>query len=436
MRHLKTSILVCFLTILAYTTFSQITTNGKELKVNQQRIEKRIFELSKFGKDSLDRGYRVAFTKGYVEGRTWFIDQMKKAGLEVTIDYAGNIIGKRKGRNTFLKPIAFGSHIDMVPDGGNYDGCVGAVGGLEVMETLKENNVVTNHPLELIITSDEEGSMVGSQSLSGNFTVDELKIVSQSGLTVSEGVKAIGGNPDSIKRIAIKKGELTAFVELHIEQGGILEKENIQIGVVKGIIGIVHWDVTVEGVANHAGTTPMNLRHDALLSAAKLIIAVNEVITSHDGSQVGTIGKISAQPGAYNVVPGKVVLGMEIRDLSHDKILELFNEIEKRATAIAAASGTTITFKNRPPDATPALTDTSIQNKIVQSAKALGLSYKYMQSGAGHDSQNMALIAPIGMIFVPSVGGISHSPKEFTKSIDMANGANVLLQTILTLDKE
>jgi beta-ureidopropionase / N-carbamoyl-L-amino-acid hydrolase len=189
MQHLKTSILICFLTILAYTTFSQITTNGKELKVNQQRIEKRIFELSKFGKDSLDRGYRVAFTKGYVEGRAWFIDQMKKAGLEVTIDYAGNIIGKRKGRNTSLKPIAFGSHIDMVPDGGNYDGRVGAVGGLEVVETLKENNVVTNHPLELIITSDEEGSMVGSQSLSGNFTVHELKNVSQSGLTVVKVLK-------------------------------------------------------------------------------------------------------------------------------------------------------------------------------------------------------------------------------------------------------
>ncbi len=180
----------------------------------------------------------------------------------------------------------------------------------------------------------------------------------------------------------------------------------------------------------------MNLRHDALLSAAKLIIAVNEVITSYEGKQVGTVGKISAQPGAYNVVPGKVILGLEIRDLSQDKIWELFHEIEKRAAAIATVGGTTITFKNQLLGATPALTNKSIQDKIVQSAKALGFTYKHMQSGAGHDSQDMAMIAPIGMVFVPSIGGISHSPKEFTKAIDMANGANVLLQTILTIDKE
>jgi N-carbamoyl-L-amino-acid hydrolase len=436
MQYIKTLILLCFLTILTATTFSQPAIKSKEIKVNQQRIESRIFELAKFGKDSRGKGYRVAYTKGDIAGRSWFIDQMKKVGLEVTIDYAGNIIGKRKGKNPSLKPIAFGSHIDMVPDGGNYDGCVGSVSGLEIMEILKENNIVTNHPLELIIFSDEEGSLLGSKALAGGFKEGRLKTISQSGLIVSEGVKVIGGNSDSIQNVIRKKGDLTAFVELHIEQGGILEKENIQIGVVEGIVGIEDWEVTVEGFANHAGTTPMNLRHDALLSAAKLIIAVNEVITSHEGNQVGTVGKISAQPGAYNVVPGKVILGLEIRDLSYDKIWELFNEIEKRAVAIGVSGGTTITFKNQLLGATPALTNKSIQDKIVQSAKALGFTYKYMQSGAGHDSQDMALIAPIGMIFVPSVGGISHSPKEFTKSIDMANGANVLLQTILKIDKE
>jgi len=435
MQNLKTSCLIFFLTVLGYTSFSQNNLGGNKLKVNQQRIEQRIFELAKFGKDSLGRGYRVAFTKGYIAGRAWFINQMKGAGLEVTIDYAGNIIGKRKGRNPALKPIAFGSHIDMVPDGGNYDGCVGAIGGLELMETLQEKNILTNHPLLLIITVDEEGSMVGSQALSGNFSSDELKTVSQSGLTVAEGIKAIGGNSDSIKNAAFKKGDLTAFIELHIEQGGILEKENIQIGIVKGIVAIADWDITVEGVANHAGTTPMNLRKDALLSAARLIIAVNEVINSNTGNQVGGIGKVAVQPGAYNVVPGKVVVGLEIRDLSYDKVQELYKAIEKRAAAIAIESGTTITFKSRPPDAMPALTDEAIQNKILQSARDLGFSYKYMQSGAGHDAQNLAKIAPIGMIFVPSVGGVSHSPKEFTKAVDMANGANVLLQTILQLDK-
>ncbi len=436
MQYLKTLATLCFLTILSFSVFSQTLINAKEIKVNQERIENRIFELAEFGKDANGKGYRVAFTNGDIEGRAWFIEQMKKAGLEVTIDFAGNIIGKKKGKNTSLKPIAFGSHIDMVPDGGNYDGCVGSISGLEIMEILQENNLVTNHPLELIIFSDEEGILTGSKALAGDFSQERLNNLSQSGLTVRDGINAIGGNADSISNVIRKKGDFSAFLELHIEQGGVLEEEAIQIGVVEGIVGIEHWEVTVEGFANHAGTTPMNMRKDALLSAAKLIVAINEVITSHKGRQVGTVGKISAQPGAYNVVPGKVLLGLEIRDLSHDKIWELFREIEKRAAKIAASSGTAITFKDELVAAMPALTDKSIQDKIVQAANALGFTYKYMPSGAGHDSQNMALIAPIGMIFVPSIEGISHSPKEFTTAFDIANGANVLLQTILALDKE
>lgn len=434
MKIMKLLTATCFLA--TSLTASGQPEGGKNLQVNEKRIESRIIELSKFGKDSDGKGYRVAFTKGDMEGRAWFIEQMKKAGLEVTIDFAGNIIGKRKGKNPSLKPIAFGSHIDMVPDGGNYDGCVGAVSGLEIMETLKENNMVTNHPLELMVFSDEEGILTGSKALGGGFDEERLKTISQSGLTVREGINTIGGNADSISKVSRKKDDLLAFLELHIEQGGILEKENIQIGVVEGIVGIEHWEVTVKGFANHAGTTPMNLRNDALLSAAKLIIAINEVITGREGRQVGTVGKISVQPGAFNVVPGEVVLGLEVRDLSYDKIWELFDEIENRAAKIAASSGTTITFKDQLVAAKPALTDKSIQDIIVQSANELGLTYRHMPSGAGHDSQNMALIAPIGMIFVPSVGGISHSPKEFTKSSDMANGANVLLKTILALDKQ
>ena len=354
----------------------------EKLRVNQERIESRIFELAEFGKDDNGKGYRVAFTKGDIEGRTWFIAQMKKAGLEVTIDFAGNIIGKRNGKNASLKPIAFGSHIDMVPDGGNYDGCVGSISALEVIEVLNENQYITEHPLE------------------------------------------------------VKKGDLKAFLELHIEQGGILEQENIEIGIVEGIVGIVQYDVTVEGAANHAGTTPMKLRRDALLAASKFIIEVNDIALKTEGNHVATVGKIDAMPGAYNVIPGKVVLGLEIRDLSSEKIEMLFAEMEKQAATIASETKTKISFEKRDNFIKPALTNRTLQQTIEKSAKAMGLSTKYMQSGAGHDSQEISLIAPIGMIFVPSVGGISHSPKEFTKANDMANGANVLLQTILALDKE
>ncbi len=423
------SILTFLMLILSIISFGQ-------LAVNQQRMEMRIAELSQFGKDANGRGYRVAYTKGDIAARAYFIDLMRKAGLEVNIDNAGNIIGKRKGENPLLKPIAFGSHLDMVPDGGNYDGDVGSVGGLELIEILNENKVVTKHPLELIIFSNEEGGTDGSAAMAGNFSEEALKLKSQSGLTVAEGIKAIGGNPDQIKAAARAKGDLTAFVELHIEQGGLLEKEKLQIGVVEGIVGIEHWEVSVEGFANHAGTTPMNMRSDALLAAAKFIVAVNEEITKLPGKQVGTVGKIAAMPGAFNVIPGKVNLGLEIRDLNYEKIWQLFKTIEQRAKDIATASGThfTFTYQNNP--AKPALTNSSIQNKIVTAAKQLGLTYQFMQSGAGHDTQEMAMITSVGMVFVPSIGGISHSPKEYTKGVDMANGANVLLKTILAIDRE
>jgi len=428
------------LTFIGMGVFGSLLSNNKKagtgLSVNSHRIESRIFELAKFGRDANGHGYRVAYTKGDIEGRAWFMDLMKKTGLDPTIDTAGNIIGKRKGKNPSLKPIGFGSHIDMVPDGGNYDGTLGSISALEIIETLNENNFVTEHPLEVIIFGNEEGGTIGSKAMVGELTSDGLQQKSQSGLTLADGIKAIGGNPDNIHSCIRKKGDLHAWVELHIEQGGILEKEKIQIGVVEGIVGIVHWEVTVEGFANHAGSTPMNMRQDALLAASKFILTVNEVINSVKGNQVGTVGKIAVTPGAYNVIPGKVVLGLEIRDLSAEKIEMLFSEMEKRAATIAKEFKTTISFSRRPNESKPALTNKALQQTINSSAKSLGFSTKFMQSGAGHDSQHIASIAPAAMIFIPSVGGISHSPKEFSTATDMANGANVLLQTILKLDKE
>ncbi len=425
--------LLIYLTFASSVVMAQAPTNA--LKINQQRIQNRLLELSKFGKLPNGGIGRVAYSKADQEGRAYFIGLMKNAKLDVTIDFAGNIIGRRKGKNPALKPICFGSHIDSVPNGGNYDGPVGSISGLELVETLNENNIITEHPLELIIFANEEGGTVGSGAIIGKITPAALKSVSQSGLTIADGIRAIGGNPDSLSKVVRKKGDVTAFIELHIEQGGILMAENLQIGVVEGIVGIEHWDATIEGAANHAGTTPMNARRDALLAAAKLIVALNEVVTSHEGRQVGTVGKLSVEPGAYNVVPGKVVLGVEIRDLSEAKIQMLFHELEARAAAIAKASETTITFVQSSVGVTPALTAKPIQDKIISAAKSLGFSYRYMQSGAGHDSQEMAQIAPVGMIFIPSVGGISHSPKEFSKGVDIGNGANVLLQTLLAIDR-
>jgi N-carbamoyl-L-amino-acid hydrolase len=230
-----------------------------------------------------------------------------------------------------------------------------------------------------------------------------------------------------------KHGEIAAYLELHIEQGGILDTEKINIGVVEGIVGIMHWEVTIEGFANHAGTTPMNQRRDALLAAARFIEAVNRVVISIPGRQVGTVGKIQARPGAYNVIPGKVVVGLELRDLDTKKIQVMFDRIRAEAARVAESSGTTFDFKQTSVSY-PALTDERIRRLIDETAKRIGLSTKQLPSGAGHDAQEIARLGPVGMIFVPSVGGISHSPREFSRPEDIVNGGNVLLRTLLKLD--
>jgi beta-ureidopropionase / N-carbamoyl-L-amino-acid hydrolase len=282
--------------------------------------------------------------------------------------------------------------------------------------------------------TDEEGGLVGSLAMTGRTKPGTLEIVSQSGKTVREGLLAVGGDPDRLNDARRHPDDLFVYVELHIEQGGILEANQTDIGVVEGIVGIRWWDVTVTGFANHAGTTPMDQRRDALLSAAQLVLAVNEVATSMPGRQVATVGRIRAEPGAPNVIPGKVVMSVEIRDLDAAKMQQVFDAIRARADAIAKAQSTPIEFKELDVGLEPAPTDERMRKLIAQTAESLGLSTRLMPSGAGHDAQDMAHIVPTGMIFVPSVGGISHAPKEYTAPQDVANGADVLLQTVVALD--
>jgi len=404
--------------------------------VNQDRLEQRIFELAKFGLQENGETERVAFSDADIAAQKWVMNTLTNLGLEVHIDFAGNVIGTRKGKDTTLKPISFGSHIDRVPNGGNYDGCVGSMASLEVLEVLKENKIITKHPLEIIIFSNEEGGVMGSRALAGHLGESAMGVRNSTGYSMGEGIMRLGGDTTRIKEVARDKDEIAAFLELHIEQGGTLEKENIDIGIVEGIVGLKWWEVEFTGFANHAGTTPMNARQDALLAAAKFIVAVNETTNSFEGAQVGTVGKISAEPGAPNVIPGRVVTSLEIRDLSSEVIEKVYQAIKAKGEEIAKASDVQIEFRPLDTTADPAIMTSAIQKEIGKSAKKLGLSMKRMPSGAGHDAQDMALITPTGMIFVPSKGGISHSPKEFTSAEDMANGANVLLHTILALDKK
>lgn len=420
--------------VLVGSVFPEDQMNN--LRVNSQRLEQRITALAEFGKNAHGGLDRVAFSDADIRGRKYLISLMKDAGLDVRVDEAGNIIGHREGQEPDLPPIMFGSHSDTVPDGGKYDGALGVLGAIECAQVLNEQNIQTKHPLEVVVFTDEEGGLVGSRAMTGTLTLDALEVVSHSKKTIRQGIIDLGGNPEKLDRVARKEGDIKAFLEIHIEQGKILETKNIDIGVVEGIVGISWWNVTIEGFSNHAGTTPMDMRQDALLAASHLIIAVNRVVTSVSGRQVGTVGRIKAEPGAPNVIPGKVVMSLELRDLSGEKIQSLYEKIEKEAQTIAQQTDTQISFSSIDAMAIPAPTDPRIRKYIDESAKELGLSTLYMPSGAGHDAQDMAKIAPTGMIFIPSVGGISHSPKEYSRPEDVVNGVNVLLHTILKIDQE
>lgn len=404
------------------------------VRVNGQRIMDHILALAEFGKNPQGGVSRVAYSDADKQGREYVLGLMRAAKLDVSIDAAGNLIGRRAGSASGLLPLLIGSHVDSVPEGGNYDGVVGSLGAIEVAQTLAEKNVVLRHPLEVVIFQNEEGGLIGSRAMDGELTEKELDLVSRSGKTIREGIKFIGGDVSKLSEMRRKKGDIAAYLELHIEQGGTLDSDKINIGVVEGIVGINWWDVTIAGFANHAGTTAMNNRQDALLAAAKFIEAVNRVVTSVPGRQVGTVGRINALPGAPNVIPGKVVLSLELRDLYTAKINMLFEKIKSEAEKIAAESKTKFDFKEINVNI-PAPTDPNIRSLISDAARELGLTTKSLPSGAGHDAQDMARLGPVGMIFIPSVGGISHSPREFSLPEDITNGANVLLHTLLKLDR-
>jgi N-carbamoyl-L-amino-acid hydrolase len=418
---------------LGSLVFGHIQTESK-LRVNGKRIVDHILALAEFGKNPQGGVSRVAYSDADKQGREYVLRLMREAKLDVTIDAAGNLIGRRGGSATGLKPLLIGSHIDTVPEGGNYDGVVGSMGAIEVAHTLAENNVNTRHPLEVVIFQNEEGGLIGSRAMDGELTERELDLVSRSGKTIRDGIQFIGGDTAKLADVRRRKGDIAAYLELHIEQGAILDNEKTNIGVVEGIVGINWWDVTIEGFANHAGKTAMNNRQDALLAAAKSIEAVNRVVTSVPGRQVGTVGRINALPGAPNVIPGKVVLSLELRDLDAAKINMLFERIQAEAQRIAADSKTKFDFKEINVNI-PAPTDSKVRALISDAARDLGLTTKLMPSGAGHDAQDMARLGPVGMIFIPSVAGISHSPREFSHPTDIANGANVLLHTLLKLDR-
>ena len=408
---------------------------SQDYKVEKDRIIDLFENLKKFGVNENQGNDRVAYSNFEIQARDYISNKLKKTGAKVYTDFAGNLIAHYNPNNSKLKPILFGSHVDAVPNGGHYDGTAGVINAIEVLQTVHSKNISLNHPLEIIVFSNEEGGLFGSKALAGKINQQTLDVMTISGYTNGEGVERLGGNVDRIYEVKRNMGDIHAFLEMHIEQGNNLYSSNTDVGIVEGIVGLKWWDVTVKGTTNHAGTTPMNQRQDAMIAASKFVLMVNETVNSYEGSQVGTVGRISAEPGVPNVIPGIVNLSLELRDLSSNKISIIYNKIIENTKIIEQETKTKFSFS--PIDATgdPALMDRRIINLISEVSDDLGYSYMLMPSGAGHDSQTMALIAPTAMIFAPSKDGISHSPKQYTNFEMLEKTTNVMLNTILKIDK-
>ena len=426
---------LCAFLTLTFMACVPLSVGAEELRVDGARLNATMDRMKSFGGTPEGGSARVAYSEANGEALAYLDGLMRDAGLATRIDAAGNLIGVRAGTEEGLAPLMTGSHIDTVPDGGHYDGIVGVMAAIEVASTLHDATIETRHPMEFIVWSNEEGGKTGSRAMGGLVKEFEFALPSLGTRALGEGMSFLGGDPDSIGTVARDPGDAAGYLELHIEQGAILDKRGLDIGVVEGIVGIRRWNISVEGVSNHAGTTPMDQRQDALYAAAELVALIREQVTSVPGTQVATVGRIQAFPGAPNVIPGRASLSLEIRDLSMEKIGQIFDLIDDASERLASETGTSISFVQFY-ESLAAPTDERWQNMVSASAEALELSTLSMPSGAGHDAQSLAAICPIGMIFVPSRKGISHAPDEYTSPAQISNGANVLLATLLRADAE
>jgi beta-ureidopropionase / N-carbamoyl-L-amino-acid hydrolase len=409
-------------------------------RIEASAIRGHLETLSVFGRPDggtfQDGVSRIGYSDADIAGRRFVMDLMRSAGAEVRIDAAGNIFASRPGSEPSLPPVLFGSHVDSVPNGGNFDGDLGSLSAVQILRLLNDLHIVTRRPLTAVVWACEEASFAGamlngSRAAAGKPRPGEMTQVSR-GLTKTEAIRRIGGDPARLETARLTQGMYHAYVELHIEQGGTLARDGVAVGVVDGIVSIDDYNVVVTGAANHAGTTPMLGRQDALIAAAELTLAVREVVVAEPGAQVGTVGHLEVSPNATNVIPGEVRMTIELRDLSSVKLERLGERIRARAGAIASETRTEISMI-RAGHMEPALAATEVQRSIEIAASRLGLESRHLPSGAGHDAQMMATLMPMGMIFVPSIGGISHSPKELTSWQDCANGANMLLETVMDL---
>jgi len=402
-------------------------------------IMNEIEQIAQFGKDK--RGItRLAFSPADYAAREYVINLMRENGMSVRTDEIGNIIARIEGTQPQAPAVITGSHLDTVPEGGKFDGIVGIVGGIAALKALVARGPLT-HSLELIVFAGEESSRfgvatIGSRVMAGVTNAHALaKLKDQDGLALTQLLKDQGLDIQDIIKATRGKQDVKAFIELHIEQGTGLEKEGKNIGIIEAIAAPARCKIVVEGVAAHSGTTPMEERQDALVSAAMIILAVNEIaLEQSERGIVGTVGSMKVYPGAMNVIPGLVEMWVDIRGVDHQSIVECVQEIKDAISEITERQNTGVSIEMLSSER-PAQMDADIINLISDICRQKGIQYQRMNSGAGHDAMNMARIAKAGMIVIPCRAGISHNPDEYASPEDIQRGVEVLTETLYQLAK-
>ncbi|CAA9432606.1 MAG: N-carbamoyl-L-amino acid hydrolase [uncultured Rubrobacteraceae bacterium] len=407
--------------------------------IDQERLWSRLSELSKIGKSEGAGVTRLSFTREERAAKDLVASYMREAGLEVREDAIGNLIGRREGRDRDAPIVLAGSHVDSVRNGGDFDGPLGVLGAVEALHTMSERELETERPLEVVAFTDEEGArfssgMIGSRALAGTLKPEDLQAKDRDGVSIAEAMRACGLDPERIGEAARAAGSVHSYVELHIEQGGILESRALPVGIVTGIAGPAWLRLTLTGEAAHAGTTPMGLRRDALAAAAAVMGRI-EREAMRTGTSVGTVGQLELSPGGINIVPGHVSFSLDLRDIDEDIRNDVEARIMHEAMLLCEKRGVSLgtkTLQRLPPAPCSKL----VQEAARAACREQGFEPFELASGAGHDGMHLTELCPIGMIFVRSKRGISHNPAEYSSKEDCAAGAAVLYRTLLGLARE
>lgn len=394
--------------------------------VNMNRLVKNLTDIAEIGRVEGAGISRMAYSEEFFKALNKLRDLADSRGYETKIDRVGNLFICYNPKKC-KKYIMTGSHLDTVRNGGLYDGALGVFSAFEVLDTIKDSEVELNHGIIVVCFNAEEGSKMGgtfgSRTICGANNLEDKKL--------PERLSVYGLSIDDLKSSIMDFENIVAFVELHIEQGGVLDLEKLDIGVVEGIVEIRHYDLILRGTANHGGTTPMYLRDDPVRRLPELIGKLYELAGKYPSPFVMTIGDLIVSPGMYNIIPAEIKILLEARDLNSNNLDSFFRELEDYLESIEFKCELIKNIGN-----SSSILSEEVVETITEVVEKRGYSYKKMSSGAGHDSEEISKLVPTGMIFVPSIGGISHSPREYTSKEQIEKGVEVLLDTIVSLDKK